>query len=99
MIDTDQHGINHFGLTEADPLVTTAEATLLKRADEVVVLADGSNLRRRSSMIVASLELIATLVADDGAREEELAVFRDAGVHVITAPVDADASREEIVSA
>ena len=51
-------------------------------------------------MIVAGLDRITTLITDDGATEEELAVFRDAGVRVITVPArEADAAGDHSLAA
>jgi DeoR/GlpR family transcriptional regulator of sugar metabolism len=38
-------------------------------------------------MIVAPLARIATLVTDDGATEDDLKLFRDAGINVVIAEV------------
>lgn len=79
-------GLNRFGMMESDPLIVQAQGKLLQRAEQLVVLADSRKFRQRSSMIVAGLERITTLITDDGATDEELAAFRDAGVRVIVAP-------------
>ena len=60
-------GINRLGVMETDPLIARAQTRLLKRADKVIVMADASKLRKRSSMIVCGLERIAVLVTDNGA--------------------------------
>lgn len=86
-------GINRFGVMEADPLVVQAQTRLLARAEEVIVLADSSKLRRQSSMIVMGLERVSTLVTDDGALAEELEPFEQAGVKVIVAKVEAPEAR------
>jgi len=82
---TGCYGLNRFGMMEADPLVVQAEMKLLKRADDLIVMADSRKLRQRSSMIVAGLDRISTLITDSGAREEELEMFRTAGIKVIIA--------------
>ena len=87
---TGCYGLNRFGLSEADPLIVQAEQKLLKRAEELVVMADSRKLRQKSSMIVAGLERISTLITDEGASEEELDIFRRTGINIITAVVDAD---------
>src|SRR5262245_33122664 len=87
---TGCHGLNRFGMMETDPLVVQAETKLLRRADELVVMADSRKLRQRSPMVVAPLERISTLITDDGANEEELELFRAAGITVITAEVRAE---------
>jgi DeoR family ulaG and ulaABCDEF operon transcriptional repressor len=79
------YGLSRFGMTETDPLIVQAQTKLLKRADELVVMADSRKLRQRSSMVVAPLERISTLITDDGAKSEELEPFRAAGIKVIVA--------------
>jgi DeoR family transcriptional regulator, ulaG and ulaABCDEF operon transcriptional repressor len=87
---TGCHGLNRFGMMETDPLIVQAHEKLLKRSDELIVMADSRKLRQRSPLIVARLDRIATLITDDGATEEELEVFRTAGVKVITVAVPAE---------
>jgi len=84
---TGCYGINRFGMMEADPLIVQAQTKLLKRSEEVIVMADSRKLRQRSAMIVAALDRISTLITDDGARDEELDVFRTAGIKVLIAKV------------
>lgn len=80
-------GIGRFGIMEADPLIAQAEGRLLERAERLVIMADSRKLRNRSSMIVAGLDRISVLITDDGARPEELEVFRNANIEVIVVPV------------
>jgi DeoR family ulaG and ulaABCDEF operon transcriptional repressor len=87
---TSCYAINRLGLMETDPLIVQAQTKLLQRAEEVVVLADSRKLRQHSSMIVAGLDRISTLVTDDGATREELEVFAAANVHVVIAEVTTD---------
>ena len=87
-------GLNKFGLMEADPLIVQAELKLLKRCEEVVVLADSRKLRQRSAMIVTDLSRLSTLITDRGATEEELKPLQDAGVRVIQVEFDAGESGE-----
>ena len=82
------YGINQFGLMEADPLIVQSHARLLRRADNVVVLADSSKFQKRSSMIVAGLDRISTLITDEGTKEEDLGFLRKAGITVITAKME-----------
>jgi DeoR family ulaG and ulaABCDEF operon transcriptional repressor len=97
---TGCYGLNRFGVMESDPLIVQAHGKLLRRAEELVVLADSRKFRQRSPMIVAGLDRITTLITDDGATEEELAVFRDAGVRVITVPArEADAAGDHSLAA
>jgi DeoR family ulaG and ulaABCDEF operon transcriptional repressor len=90
-------GVNQFGIMEADPLVVQSLTRMLRRCEQLVVMADSRKLRQRSSIIVAGLERISTLITDAGATDAELDVFRKAGVNVLrlqTKPDDrlADAS-------
>jgi DeoR family ulaG and ulaABCDEF operon transcriptional repressor len=87
---TSCYGLNRFGMMEADPLIVQAEIKLLKRADELVVLADSRKFRQHSSMIVARLDRISTLITDSGAQEDELKLFRATGVKVIVVEAGAD---------
>lgn len=92
---TGCYGLNRFGIMEADPLIVQAHTKLLKRTEHVVVMADSSKLRRKSSMIVAGVERIATLITDEGATAEELEPFKAAGINVIIAKVsEEDALRQ-----
>jgi DeoR family ulaG and ulaABCDEF operon transcriptional repressor len=85
---TGCYGLNRFGIMEADPLIVQAHTKLLKRTEHVVVMADSSKLRRTSSMIVAGVERIATLITDEGATAAELEPFKAAGIEVIIAKVN-----------
>lgn len=85
-------GINRFGVMEADPLIVQAQARLLERAEQVIVLADSTKLRRHSSMIVTPLARVAHLVTDDGATREELESLEQAGLKVTVVPVDDSAT-------
>ena len=91
---TGCYGLNRFGLMEADPLIVQAQTKLLKRTDELVVLADSRKLRQRSSMIVTGLDRISVLITDDGATEDELQPFRSAGVRVIQVAAGVDGTEQ-----
>jgi DeoR family ulaG and ulaABCDEF operon transcriptional repressor len=92
---TGCYGVNRFGIMEADPLIVQAQRKLLRRSENVVVMADSSKLRRKSAMIVAALENVRTLVTDDGASAEELESFRAAGIEVIVAGIAQDELRQQ----
>jgi DeoR family ulaG and ulaABCDEF operon transcriptional repressor len=81
-------GINRFGMMEADPLIVQSQTRLLSRCEQLVILADSRKLRQRSSIVVAALDRVTTLVTDDGASDEELEPLRAAGVQVICASVE-----------
>jgi DeoR family ulaG and ulaABCDEF operon transcriptional repressor len=80
---TGCYGLNSFGMMETDPLVVQAEMKLLECAERLVIMADSRKLRQRSSMVVAPLARIATVVTDSGAAPEELEMLRAAGIETV----------------
>jgi DeoR family ulaG and ulaABCDEF operon transcriptional repressor len=89
-------GINRFGLMECDPLIVQAELKLLKRCDEVIVLADSRKLRQSSANIVAGLKRISTFITDSEATEEELKPFHEAHIRVIQVQPEIDAGAQPL---
>jgi DeoR family ulaG and ulaABCDEF operon transcriptional repressor len=89
-------GIDRFGLMEADPLIAQSHARLLQQTEKLVVMADSSKLQQRSSMIVAGLEKVSMLITDDGATDEQLALFRKAGIEVITAKIVSEDQQQQL---
>ncbi|GAB0119329.1 DeoR/GlpR family DNA-binding transcription regulator [Acidisoma sp. 7E03] len=85
---TGCYGLNHFGMMETDPLIVQAQMTLLECAEKLVILADSRKLRQRSSMVVAPLSRVATVITDSGARPEELEMLRAAGIETIVVEPD-----------
>ena len=83
-------GINRFGMMEADPLVVQSLTRMLRRCENLVVMADSRKLRQRSSIIVAGIERISTLITDAGATDAEVEVFRTAGVKVVRSAIEPD---------
>jgi DeoR family ulaG and ulaABCDEF operon transcriptional repressor len=90
------YGVNRFGLMEADPLIVQSHIRLLRRTEKVIVMADSSKLQQRSSMIVAGLQQISTLITDEGANDQALLPFRDAGIEVIIVKVAAIDDQEQL---
>jgi DeoR family transcriptional regulator, ulaG and ulaABCDEF operon transcriptional repressor len=84
--------IGPLGVIEGDPLIARAEAKLLRRADKLVVLADGSKFAPRGSLVVCPLSRVDTLITDAAAPPEALAMLREAGVRTLLADVDASAT-------
>jgi DeoR family ulaG and ulaABCDEF operon transcriptional repressor len=78
-------GLGPLGLMEGDPLLIQAEQKLIDQADELVVLADSSKFRQRSSLILCPLARIATVITDDGIEDREARMLEDAGVNLIVA--------------
>ena len=77
--------IGPLGLVEGDPLIARAETKLLKRADKLYVLADGSKFDTRGSLVVCPLSRIDTLITDPSAPPEALDMLAQAGVRVMMA--------------
>jgi DeoR family ulaG and ulaABCDEF operon transcriptional repressor len=78
-------GLGPLGLMESDPLLIQAEQKLIDQADELVVLADSSKFRQRSSLILCGLARISTVISDDGIDEREAKMLESAGVTLIIA--------------
>lgn len=78
-------GIGSHGIMEADPLLIQAEQKLISQADELIVVADSSKFRARSSLILCPLERVHTVITDRGIREEDRHMLETAGVRVIVA--------------
>ncbi len=78
-------GLSHLGLMEADPLLIQAEQKLIDQADELVVLADSSKFKKRSSLILCPLERITTVITDNGIRDEDRQMLEDAGISLVVA--------------
>jgi DeoR family transcriptional regulator, ulaG and ulaABCDEF operon transcriptional repressor len=82
------YAISHLGIVEGDPLIARAEAKLLTRAEELVVIADSSKFGQKGSMAVCQLSRVHTLITDDGAPADMLDMLRGAGIRVIVAEVN-----------
>ena len=78
-------GICAKGLMEADPLIIQAEEKLINQSEELIVLADSSKFKTRSSLILCALERITTIITDDSIRDEDRTMLEDAGVDLIIA--------------
>lgn len=82
-------GLGPLGLMEGDPLLIQAEQKLVDQADELVVLADSSKFRQRSSLILCGLKRIATVITDEGIEDHEARMLESAGVQLLVAPSSA----------
>jgi DeoR family ulaG and ulaABCDEF operon transcriptional repressor len=65
---------------------------LLDCAERLVIMADSRKLRQRSSMVVAPLSRITTVVTDSGAAPEELEMLRAAGIETVVVTADEPAA-------
>jgi DeoR family ulaG and ulaABCDEF operon transcriptional repressor len=79
-------------MMETDPLVVQAEMKLLECAERLVIMADSRKLRQRSSMVVAPLSRITTVVTDSGAAPEELEMLRAAGIDTVVVTAEEPAT-------
>ncbi|MEV0561598.1 DeoR/GlpR family DNA-binding transcription regulator [Dactylosporangium sp. NPDC050588] len=71
------------GLTTHDDIEANTNATMLRRATQVIVVADGSKIGRDCLATIAPLAEVSTLVTDSTADPAELAAVRATGVAVI----------------
>lgn len=78
-------GLGPLGLMEGDPLLIQAEQKLIDQADELVVLADSSKFRQRSSLILCRLSRITTVITDEDITDAEAKMLEAEGVNLIVA--------------
>jgi DeoR family transcriptional regulator, ulaG and ulaABCDEF operon transcriptional repressor len=81
------HSVGRLGLMESDPLVIQSEQKLMGQADELVVLADASKFKRRSSLLICSLERIDILITDERIDDASVQMLEAADVKVIVAEI------------
>jgi DeoR family ulaG and ulaABCDEF operon transcriptional repressor len=74
--------IRAHGLIEGDPILIKTEQKLLRQADELIVLVDGSKFEPRGSLILCDLERISLLITDGSAPPDALAMLERRGVRV-----------------
>lgn len=79
------HAISQMGVIEGDPLIARAEAKLLTRAEQLVVLADSTKFETRGSMVLCQLAQVHTLITDEDAPPAMLDMMRARGVNVVIA--------------
>lgn len=78
-------GVGPLGIMENDALVIQSEQRLMQQAEELIVMADSSKFRRRSSLILCPLERVTAIITDDGVPEEAARMIEEAGVRLIVA--------------
>jgi DeoR family ulaG and ulaABCDEF operon transcriptional repressor len=69
-------------------LIARAEIKLLKRAEKLIVLADGSKFTARGSLVICPLSRIDILITDRDAPPAAIEMLRECGVQTIV--VDAE---------
>lgn len=86
------HAIGPLGVMEEDPLLVQSELKLIGQAEELIVLADASKFKTRSSLILCPLNRVSTVITDSGLGDEERDMLKAAGIRLIVA----DARREKL---
>lgn len=87
-------GLGSLGLMEGDPLLVQAEQKLIGQADELVVLADSSKFRARSSLLLCPLSRIHTVITDEGIDDRVARMLEQADVRLIVAPSAASDTKD-----
>ena len=70
------------GVIAGDPLIARAQAKLLKRAQDLILLVDGSKFETRGSISVCPLARVKLVITDASAPAAALNSLRAAGVDV-----------------
>ena len=81
------------GVIEGDPLITRAEAKLLRRASQLVLLVDSSKFEPRGSIVLCPLARVSTVITDDGVAPAALEMLERAGIETIVVSTADTAAR------
>jgi DeoR family transcriptional regulator of aga operon len=73
------------GLTTHDEIEAHTNATMIRRADRVMVVADGSKVGRNCLAGICAVTDVAVLVTDAGADPDNVEAIRRAGTEVVVA--------------
>ena len=73
------------GLTTHDEIEAHTNAMMIRRADRVIVVADGSKIGRSCLAAIGPITDVATLVTDDSADSGGIDALRRAGIEVVIA--------------
>ena len=73
------------GLTEYNQDDTLIKQAMMRKAKQIIVLADSSKMGRTCFMTIAPLEEIDILITDSGARSQDVGDLRKRGVQVMVA--------------
>ncbi|MDO5894269.1 DeoR/GlpR family DNA-binding transcription regulator [Agrobacterium sp. Azo12] len=84
-------GVGALGIMESDALVIQSEQKLMRQAEELIVMIDSSKFRKRSSLILCSLENVSTIITDEGVPDDAARMVEDAGIKLIVAGASASA--------
>ncbi len=83
------------GVTELDHEAAAIHRLMIERSRHVMMLADHSKLGFCASAVVAPVQMVGTLITDEGVSEEVLAPFYAADLHISLATKQQDVEREE----
>jgi DeoR family ulaG and ulaABCDEF operon transcriptional repressor len=72
--------VQRHGLIEGDPLLIKAEQRMIDRAEELVVLVDGSKFAARTGFIMCPLARVGHVITDVSAPREALDMLARAGI-------------------
>lgn len=81
-------GITPKGLFNSNMLLVESERAMMRRADEVVVLADHTKFNRQALAHLCSLGDVDTMIADTALPHNVRPWLDEAGVRLLLAPVD-----------
>jgi DeoR family transcriptional regulator of aga operon len=73
------------GLTTHDEIEAHTNASMIRRADRVLVVADGSKVGRTCLARICPITDVTTFITDDSADLDGVEALRRAGTHVIVA--------------
>jgi DeoR family transcriptional regulator of aga operon len=73
------------GLTTHDEIEAHTNAAMIRRADQVIVVADGSKVGRVCLAGICPVADVTMLITDNGADPEQIAAIRRAGTRVMVA--------------
>ena len=74
---------SELGFTDSHLLEVELKKSIIGRAKEIIVLADGSKFRQTGLASYASMEQVTRLITDESAPQEEVERIREMGVEVV----------------
>jgi len=81
-------GITPKGLFNSNLLLVESERSMMRRADEVIVLADHTKFNRQALAHLCSLADVDTMIADAGVPHDVRPWIEEAGIRLLLAPVN-----------
>jgi len=81
-------GITSKGMFNSNMLLVESERAMMRRADEVVVLADHTKFNRQALAHLCTLNDVDTMIADTGLPQNVRPWLSEAGIRLLLAPVE-----------